>query len=201
MLQVKEAVAAQQDADLQVSLDAQKEAGLDYFSDGLLNWQDIFRAPAVEMKRSKPVELSGEPFIRIGDLPRRRGVMTLPSPHALAERAIGEVEPQAVAAGMLGPQIRWLAGNGCPYTILQESALVGKRSDLYGLSEALEALASPLPFRNAGDVLGELSEALGPACIEVDADCGLRTRTGRYAMRSSRTWSRVRLAEAALNGC
>ena len=25
------------------SLDAQREAGLDYLSDGLLNWQDIFR--------------------------------------------------------------------------------------------------------------------------------------------------------------
>ena len=39
----EEAVAAQQDADLRAFLYAQREAGLDYFSDGLLNWQDIFR--------------------------------------------------------------------------------------------------------------------------------------------------------------
>src|SRR5918992_298445 len=39
----EEAVAAQQDADLRAFLYTQREAGLDYFSDGLLNWQDIFR--------------------------------------------------------------------------------------------------------------------------------------------------------------
>ncbi|HZC18629.1 MAG TPA: hypothetical protein VE225_02870 [Rubrobacteraceae bacterium] len=185
----EEAVAAQQDADLWVFLDAQKEANLDYFSDGLLNWQDIFRpfdttaeglrpgpltrflntntfyrAPAVEMERPRLVEPLGEPFFRIGDLPRGRWVATLPSPHALAEWATGEVEPQVVAEGILGPQIRWLAGNGCAYVVLQETALFSPRSDLYGLSEALEALASPLPlalqlpFGDAGNLLEELIE-------------------------------------------
>jgi 5-methyltetrahydropteroyltriglutamate--homocysteine methyltransferase len=185
----EETVAAQQDADLRAYLDAQREAGLDYFSDGLLNWQDIFRpfdtaaqglhpgpltrflntntfyrAPAVEMERPRLVEPLAELFFRIGDLPRNRWVTTLPSPHALAEWAAGEIEPRAVAEGILGPQIRWLAGNGCTYVVLQETALFGRRSDLYGLSEALEALASPLPlalqlpFGDAGDVLGELIE-------------------------------------------
>src|ERR687885_2535575 len=185
----EEAVTAQQDADLQVFLNAQRNANLDYFSDGLLNWQDIFRpfdtaaeglrpgpltrflntntfyrAPTVEMERPRLVEPLGEPFFRIGDLPRERWMATLPSPHALAEWAAGEIEPRAVAEGILGPQIKWLAGNGCAYVVLQESALFGKRSDLYGLSEALEALASPLPlalqlpFGDAGDVLGELQE-------------------------------------------
>jgi 5-methyltetrahydropteroyltriglutamate--homocysteine methyltransferase len=48
--------------------------------------------------------------------------------------------------------------------VLQETAVVGGRSNLYGLSEALEALASPLPialqlpFGDAGHVLGELLE-------------------------------------------
>src|SRR5919206_3347654 len=183
----EEAVAAQQDADLRAFLDVQREASLDYFSDGLLNWQDIFRpfdtaaeglhpgpltrflntntfyrAPAVEMERPKLVEPLGEPFFRIGDLPRNRWVATLPSPHSLAEWAAGEIEPRAVAEGIIGPQIKWLAGNGCAYVVLQETALFGKRSDLYGLSEALEALASPLllalqlPFGDLGDVLGEL---------------------------------------------
>jgi hypothetical protein len=69
-----------------------------------------------------------------------------------------------VAEGILGPQIRWLAGNGCAYVMLQETALFGPRSDLYGLSEALEALASPLPlalqlpFGDAGTLLRELIE-------------------------------------------
>jgi 5-methyltetrahydropteroyltriglutamate--homocysteine methyltransferase len=185
----EEAVAAQQDADLRAFLYVQREAGLDYFSDGLLNWQDIFRpldtaaeglhpgpltrflntntfyrAPAVEMERPRLIEPLAEPFFRIGDLPRSRWVAMLPSPYSLAEWAAGEIEPRAVAERILGPQIRWLAGNGCAYVVLQETALFGKRSDLYGLSEALEALASPLPlalqlpFGDAGDVLGELLE-------------------------------------------
>ncbi len=185
----EEVVVAQQDADLRAFLDAQREAGLDYLSDGLLNWQDIFRpfdeaaeglrpgpltrflntntfyrAPAVEMERPRLVEPLAEPFFRIGDLPRGRWVTTLPSPHALAEWAAGEIEPRAVAEGILGPQIKWLAGNGCAYVVLQETALFGGRSDLYGLSEALEALASPLPlalqlpFGDAGEVLGKLVE-------------------------------------------
>ena len=52
----EEAVAAQQDADLRAFLYAQREAGLDYFSDGLLNWQDIFRpfdTAAEGFRRSK----------------------------------------------------------------------------------------------------------------------------------------------------
>ena len=185
----EEAVATQQDADLRAFLDAQRESGLDYFSDGLLNWQDIFRpfdtvaeglhpgpltrflntntfyrAPAVEIKRPRLVEPLAEPFFRIGDLPRERWVATLPSPHSLAEWAAGEIEPQAITEGILRPQISWLAGNGCAYVVLQETAVVGGRSNLYGLSEALEALASPLPialqlpFGDAGNVLGELLE-------------------------------------------
>ena len=185
----EEAVATQQDADLRAFLDAQREAGLDYFSDGLLNWQDIFRpfdtvaeglhpgpltrflntntfyrAPAVEIKRPRLVEPLAEPFFRIGDLPREMWVATLPSPHSLAEWAAGEIEPQAITEGILRPQISWLAGNGCAYVVLQETAVVGGRSNLYGLSEALEALASPLPialqlpFGDAGNVLGELLE-------------------------------------------
>ena len=185
----EEAVTAQQDADLQVFLNAQRNAYLDYFSDGLLNWQDIFRpfdtaaeglrpgpltrflntntfyrAPVVEMERLRLIEPLAEPFFRIGDLPRGRWVATLPSPHALAEWATGKVEPLVVAEGILGPQIRWLAGNGCAYVVLQEPALFGPRSDLYGLSKALEALASPLPlalqlpFGDVGSLIGELIE-------------------------------------------
>src|SRR4051812_40264908 len=162
----KEAVEEQRLADVCAFIEAQREAGLDYFSDGLLNWQDIFRpfdeaaeglrpgpltrflntntfyrAPTIEMERPSLVEPLGEPFFRIGDLPRERWVATLPSPHSLAERAAGEIEPRAVAEGVLAPQIKWLAGNGCAFVVLQETALFGRSSDLYGLSEALQTLA------------------------------------------------------------
>src|SRR5215212_10749500 len=194
----EEAVATQQDADLRAFLDAQREAGLDYFSDGLLNWQDIFRpfdtaaeglhpgpltrllntntfyrAPAVETERPRLVEPLAEPFFRIGDLPRGRWVATLPSPHSLAEWAAGELEPRAVAEGVLGPQIRWLAGNGCAYVVLQETALFDGGMEVCPLSEALDALQSPLPialqlpFGDSGDVLGELVE-LDVEAIGVD---------------------------------
>ena len=183
------AVEEQREADLRSFLDAQREAGLDYLSDGLLNWQDIFRpfdeatrglepgplkrflntntfyrAPAVTREAPKLVEPIGEPYFRIGDLPRNGWVATLPSPHALAASAAGDLAPEAVAEGVLGPQIRWLAANGCATVVLQETALFGARIDLYPLGDALDALESPLPlalqlpFGDSGDVLGELVE-------------------------------------------
>jgi 5-methyltetrahydropteroyltriglutamate--homocysteine methyltransferase len=185
----EEAVEERRESDLRSFLDAQREAGLDYLSDGLLNWQDIFRpfdeaarglepgpltrflntntfyrAPAVTGEAPKLVEPLGEPYFRIGDLPRNRWVATLPSPHALAVSASGELEPRAVAEGVLGPQVRWLAGNGCAMVVLQETALFGGRIDVYPLSDALDALQSPLPvalqlpFGDSGDTLGELVE-------------------------------------------
>jgi 5-methyltetrahydropteroyltriglutamate--homocysteine methyltransferase len=194
----EEAVEKQREADMHSFLDVQREAGLDYLSDGLLNWQDIFRpfdeaargleagpltrflntntffrAPAVTGEPPKLVEPLGEPYFRIGDLPRNRWVATLPSPHTLAVFAVGELEPRAVAEGILGPQIRWLAGNGCAMVVLQETALFGDRIDVYPLSDALDALQSPLPvalqlpFGDSGDVLGELVE-LDVEAIGVD---------------------------------
>jgi 5-methyltetrahydropteroyltriglutamate--homocysteine methyltransferase len=173
------AVQDQREADLSSFLDAQREAGLDYLSDGLLDWQDIFRpfdeaarglepgpltrflntntfyrAPAVTEEAPRLVEPLGEPYFRIGDLPRNRWVVTLPSPHALAEFAAGELEPQAVAEGVLGPQIRWLAGNGCAIVVLQETALFDGGIDVY-------------PFGDSGDVLGKLVE-LDVEAIGVD---------------------------------
>ena len=184
-----EAVEERREADMRSFLDAQREARLDYLSDGLLNWQDIFRpfceaaqgitagpltrflntntffrAPAVTGEAPKLVEPLGEPYFRIGELPRNGWAATLPSPHALAASAVGELEPLAVTEGVLGPQIRWLAGNGCAMVVLQETALFGGRIDVYPLSDALDALQSPLPvalqlpFGDSGDTLGELLE-------------------------------------------
>ena len=82
-----EAVEERREADMRSFLDAQREARLDYLSDGLLNWQDIFRpfgeaarglatgpltrflntntffrAPAVTEEAPKLVEPLGEPY-------------------------------------------------------------------------------------------------------------------------------------------
>jgi 5-methyltetrahydropteroyltriglutamate--homocysteine methyltransferase len=184
-----EAVEERREADMRSFLDAQREARLDYLSDGLLNWQDIFRpfgeaarglaagpltrflntntffrAPAVTEEAPKLVEPLGEPCFSIGELPRNRWVATLPSPHALAASAAGELAPRAVAEGVLGPQIRWLAQNGCAMVVLQETALFGDRIDVNPLGDALDVLQSPLPvalqlpFGDSGDMLGELLE-------------------------------------------
>ena len=193
-----EAVEEQQGEDLQNFLQVQREAGLDYLSDGLLNWQDIFRpfdeatqglhpgpltrflntntffrAPIAETPSPKLAEALGEPYFRIGDLPRGGWIATLPSPHALAVTVAGELEPNVIAEMIIGPQIRWLAGNGCAMVVLQETVLLGVRSDIFGLGETLDALESPvplalqLPFGDAGEVLGELVE-LDVEAIGVD---------------------------------
>lgn len=182
-----EAVEERREADMRSFLDAQREARLDYLSDGLLNWQDIFRpfgeaarglaagpltrflntntffrAPAVTEEAPKLVEPLGEPCFSTGELPRNRWVATLPSPHALAASATGELAPRAVAEGVLGPQIRWLAQNGCAMVVLQETAHFGDRIDVNPLGDALDVLQSPLPialqlpFGDSGDILGEL---------------------------------------------
>ena len=184
-----EAVEERREADMRSFLDAQREAQLDYLSDGLLNWQDIFRpfgeaarglaagpltrflntntffrAPAMTEEAPKLVEPLGELYFRIGELPRNRWVATLPSPHALAASAAGELAPRAVAEGVLGPQIRWLAQNGCAMVVLQETALFGDRIDVNPLGDAIDVLQSPLPiavqlpFGDSGDILGELLE-------------------------------------------
>jgi 5-methyltetrahydropteroyltriglutamate--homocysteine methyltransferase len=198
-----EAVEERREADMRSFLDAQREAGLDYLSDGLLNWQDIFRpfcetarglepgpltrflntntffrAPAATEEAPTLVEPLGEPYFGIGELPPNGWVATLPSPASLAlaslARAGGELEPRTVAEGVLGPQIRWLAHSGCAMVVLQESALFGDRRDLYPLSEALDALQSPLPislqlpFGDSSDILGELVELDGVEAIGVD---------------------------------
>jgi 5-methyltetrahydropteroyltriglutamate--homocysteine methyltransferase len=193
-----EAVEERRDTDVRSFLDAQREAGLDYLSDGLLNWQDIFRpfdeaarglepgpltrflntntfyrAPVVTKGTPQLIEPLGEPYFCIGDLPRNGWVATLPSPHALAASAAGDLTPRAIAEGVLGPQIRWLEQNGCAMVVLQETALFSGRIDIYPLSDALDALQSPLPlalqlpFGDSGDVLGELVE-LDVAMIGVD---------------------------------
>ena len=200
-----EAVEERREADMRSFLDAQREAGLDYLSDGLLGWQDIFRpfceaarglepgpltrflntntffrAPAVTEEAPKLGEPLGEPYFHIEELPKNGWVATLPSPHTLASFATpaGSLEPSTVAEGVLGPQIRWLAQNGCAMVVLQETALFGGRINVYPLADALDALQSPLPvslqlpFGDSGNILGELLEldveAIGVDFYETD---------------------------------
>ena len=190
----EEVVEKQRTEDLRSFINVQKEAGLDYVSDGLLGWQDIFRpfdeaaeglepgpltrflstntffrAPAATAEAPRLPEPLGEPFFGVGKLPRGRWLATLPSPYSTAIRAVGEVDPEAIAEGVISPQIRWLEQNGCALVVLQETALLGQGKDVGPLREAIRALESTLPlalqlpFGDAGDVLGELVE------IEVDA--------------------------------
>lgn len=185
----EEAVAGQQLKDLNALLEVQQEAGLDFLSDGLLTWQDIFRpfgaaaeglapgpltrflntntfyrAPAVTAAAPRLSQPLGEPYFRVDHLPEGRWVATLPSPHALAEWATGDVSPRAIAEGILKPQLEWLADRGYVLVVLQDPALFGERRDLEGLGEALEAMASPLPlalqlpFGDAGKLIHTLAE-------------------------------------------
>lgn len=189
----REAVEKQQEEDLRGFLEVQREADLDYLSDGLLNWQDIFRpfdeaaqglrpgpltrflntntffrAPASEAGTPKLVEPLGESFFHIGDLPRGGWVAALPSPHALALAAANELEPQMVAETVIGHQIRWLAGNGCAMVVLQETALFGGHKDVFVLGETLDALESPVPLALQLP-FGDAGELLGEL-VELDVE-------------------------------
>lgn len=200
-----EAMERQRDRDVGDFFETQREAGLDHLLDGLLCWQDIFRpfaehaeglvlgpltrflntntffrAPVAETNKPLLAGSLGEPYFRAGELPRGRWVATLPSPHSLALSSSGDLEPRAVAEGILGPQVRWLADNGCAMVVLQETALVGGKGDAFALGAALEALEGPvplalqLPFADAGPVLGELAgldvDAVGVDFYATDVD-------------------------------
>lgn len=194
----EEVVERQRDADVESFLEVQREAGLDYLSDGLLNWQDIFRpfnesarglrpgpltrapntntffrAPAVESERPRLEESLVEPYCRMRDLPHGGWVATLPSPYTLAVWGAGDLQPEAVAEGVIGPQIRWLADNGCAMVVLQEVLPLDHGVDTRSLGEALHILESPLPlalqlpFKDAGGLLDDLMET-GVEAIGID---------------------------------
>lgn len=127
-------------------LSAQRESGMDYFSDGLLEWGSL-SAPLSQLAGAtvpdsggqKPL---GETYFRSSELPRGRWLATLPSPLALAHDA--EI-PARRAADLLTPQIWWSADNGCAFVVLQEARMPDEQ-DFAALEEAVEALRSPLPL-------------------------------------------------------
>jgi 5-methyltetrahydropteroyltriglutamate--homocysteine methyltransferase len=159
----------------------QEDAGLDILSDGLLRWQDLFRplADAAEGLSARPlvrfldtntffraVLVEGKPRLTeplaAPDLPEGRWLATLPSPTAFARAANGGVEPRAVAADLLAPQIE--AWGDAALVVLSDPFLT-REGDVSELIQALAELPDTvplalwLPFGDASPVLEQLSEA------------------------------------------
>jgi 5-methyltetrahydropteroyltriglutamate--homocysteine methyltransferase len=161
---------------------AQRAAGLDLLSDGMLGWQDIFR-PLIEATAGleagaltrfldtntfyrAPEASAGTPRLEapldgrhVAPLPAPR-LVTLPSPYAFAQGT--GLAPRALAEGVLRPQ---LDGLDAELVVLAEPFLAREQSpDLDGLADALEALAGGPPlalqltFGNAGPLLPRLAE-------------------------------------------
>jgi 5-methyltetrahydropteroyltriglutamate--homocysteine methyltransferase len=142
-----EAVDQLYDQDLKELVQAQEEAGIDFLSDGLLRWQDLFR-PIVEASPGlKPgalvrwfdnntfyrqPEVNGGLSLGSDTLPVLESsqglpgprVATLPSPYLFSRVALGKSEPNEVmqdfAAGILKPLARQLASDGYGIIHLQE---------------------------------------------------------------------------------
>ncbi|QYJ17043.1 5-methyltetrahydropteroyltriglutamate-- homocysteine methyltransferase [Rubrobacter xylanophilus DSM 9941] len=190
----REAVERRRREDLVALLQAQEEAGLDYLSDGLLAWQDIFRPFCEAARGLEPGPLTrflntntfyrapvatgepptleaplGPPYFEAGELPRGRWVATLPSPHAMAAFAADGLDARELARRVIRPQIEWLAEHGCALVVLQEAALFGGNVDLRSLAAALEELKGPLPLALQLP-FGDAGEVLGELVeLEVEA--------------------------------
>src|SRR5919204_2628494 len=125
------AVDEQRERDFRRLVAVQEEAGLDLVSDGMLDWQDLFR-PLAERSdglEARPltrfldtntfyrtVLVEGEPRLRepvpAPDLPEGRWLATLPSPTAFSRATGGEASARMLAANVLAPQIEACARAG-----------------------------------------------------------------------------------------
>jgi 5-methyltetrahydropteroyltriglutamate--homocysteine methyltransferase len=154
---------------------AQREAGLDLLSDGLLRWQDLFR-PLVEASDGmraqtlvrwfdnnsffRAPEVEGSPRLSDGLPPELEAdgpvegarVATLPSPYLFSRAAQGSADRDglmvAVARDVLAPVAAELAGRGYGLIHLQEPWLA-----FYGIDRESWA-----PFEEA---LGAVRDAVG----------------------------------------
>jgi 5-methyltetrahydropteroyltriglutamate--homocysteine methyltransferase len=178
-----EAVDEQRRADLQALVAAQEEAGLDLLTDGLLDWQDLFR-PLAERSdgvTARPLTrfLDTNTFYRAllvdgalrlrepvpaPELPAGRWLATLPAPSALGRAARGAASSQAFAADVLAPQIEADAEAGCALVVLVDPFLAREG----GVEEAIASLRElpdgvplvlHLPFGDASGILDALAEA------------------------------------------
>jgi 5-methyltetrahydropteroyltriglutamate--homocysteine methyltransferase len=155
-------------SDLTAFVRVQREAGLDFFSDGLLTWQDIFR-PLMQALGATPhtlvrwfdtntffrePDLSGRPttlpyvkgVVPDTSVPRPR-VATLPSPYMLSRAARSDQDRNRLmvelAGGVLRPAIDAAVAAGAHLVHLEDPWLgyVGiEPADWAPLGEALELL-------------------------------------------------------------
>jgi 5-methyltetrahydropteroyltriglutamate--homocysteine methyltransferase len=178
-----EAVAQQRRRDVEALISAQEEAGLDLLSDGLLDWQDIFR-PLAERSdglTARPLTrfldtntfyrallVDGKPRLRepvpAPDLPAGRWLATLPAPLAIARAARGEAGASAFATRVLAPQIEAYAAAGCALVVLVDPFLAregGVEEEIAALRELAVSvpIALQLPFGDASGALEELATA------------------------------------------
>jgi 5-methyltetrahydropteroyltriglutamate--homocysteine methyltransferase len=189
----RSSVAEQLDRDREEFLGVQLAAGLDLVSDGLLDWQDLFRplADRCENLDARPLArfldtntffraliASGRPRLREPIPPPSNDltgwVGTLPSPLTLASAIItGAASPCALAADVLAPQIEAWGRAGSGLIVLEEPFLadtddgVGLVGGALGELPAEPALVVRLPFTDAGPLLPKLAE-LPLAGIGVD---------------------------------
>jgi 5-methyltetrahydropteroyltriglutamate--homocysteine methyltransferase len=177
-----EAVAEQAEDDFRELVSVQRAAGLTFLSDGMLEWQDLFRplAEATEGLDARPltrfldtntfyraVLVDGEPRLRnplpAPDLPAGEWVGTLPSPLAFARAARDEVSAEKLAANVLAPQIQAWVDTGAALIALSEpfAAREGSADELLRALAELPAapLALQLPFGDAGSILPALAAA------------------------------------------
>ena len=176
------AVAEQRELDFAAFREAQESAGFDLLSDGLLEWQDLFR-PLVEAADGldarpltrfldtntfyRAVLVDGEPRLRAPlpapPLPAGRWLATFPSPLAFARAARNAVSAQALAASVLAPQIEAYARAGCALVVLSDPFLA-RDGGIRELGAALAELpggvplALQLPFGDAATALPECAE-------------------------------------------
>jgi 5-methyltetrahydropteroyltriglutamate--homocysteine methyltransferase len=170
----REAVERAFDGDLAAFVRVQQEAGLDFFSDGLLRWQDIFRPLVDGLGPKQPEELvrwfDTNTFFRApeissidgpkasGATPRsavpQPGVVTLPSPYTFSRAAHNASDRnrlmQELAERLLKPAIQAAAAAGAGLIHLEEPWLTYygiEDADWQAFAAAVDAMTSGVPAK------------------------------------------------------
>jgi 5-methyltetrahydropteroyltriglutamate--homocysteine methyltransferase len=174
-----QAVDGQMAIDFRELVSVQRKAGLTLLSDGMLEWQDIFRPLADRSDgldaRSltrfldtntfyRAVLIEGDPRLREPVPPPNLPggwLATLPSPLAFSRATRGAASAAVLAANVLAPQLEAYAATGCALVVLSDPFLA-QEGGVPELAAALRELptavplALQLPFGDAAPVLGEL---------------------------------------------
>src|SRR5262245_24306953 len=165
-------------------LEVQEQAGLDLLSDGMLDWQDVFRPLAEHSDglEARPLTrfldpntffrasiVSGSPRLRepvpAPELPPGHGwVGTIPSPYAFSVATGGAADAVQLARDVIGPQIAAWGGAGASLVVLDEPFVAREPDGLPTLTAAMSELpracplALRLPFADAEPFLPDLLE-------------------------------------------